>query len=338
MTSDKSDRISQQYRRFAEQECRGESDLYDRLSLAVVDDLEIIQFLAQMPVTQPNLFFAAVQFLTGTDRMPTSGRKLRQLVLDRSEELATLMQTRRCQTNEVARCSLLLPALPPGPLALLEVGASAGLNLLLDQFYYDYGDQQVGEESSPVRLRCEVTGVLPRLKEMPKIVWRHGIDLSPVNLNRGDDVQWLASCVWADQMERHARLEAAITLGRAKGTPVQQGNLVTDLPALIANVPTEATLVVFHAGVLPYVSLEGRTTFAQSLADASRGRKIVWISIEAATVVPEISLLAPSMVSPQFLVGRTTLAEGNRRDELMAIGHPHGASMNWLSHTTFPEG
>ena len=64
------------------------------------------------------------------------------------------MKTRRTQTNEVGRCAAILPALPRGRLALLEVGASAGLCLLMDEFFYDYGVQHVGSESSAVRLRC----------------------------------------------------------------------------------------------------------------------------------------------------------------------------------------
>ncbi len=62
--------IKRRYRQFADAECKGYSDVYYRLALTVAGDDEVVGFIAEMPVTQPNLFFASVQYLTGPDRMP----------------------------------------------------------------------------------------------------------------------------------------------------------------------------------------------------------------------------------------------------------------------------
>src|SRR5688572_27086236 len=136
--------IRHRYRQFAETECRGYSDLYYQLALGVAGEDSIVRFIASKPVIQPNLFFAALQFLVGPDRMPTDIRGLRALLSDRGVEIADVMHTHRTQTNEVGRCAVIVPALPSGPVALLEVGASAGLCLLLDKFFYDYGSTSFG--------------------------------------------------------------------------------------------------------------------------------------------------------------------------------------------------
>jgi len=131
------DKVRRTYRNFAENECSGYSALYFTLVRAVADSEQLLAFLAPLPVIQPNLFLASIQYLTGPEEMPKSGNELETFVQARGMELATLMKTRRTQTNEVGRCAVLLPALPAAPVALLEVGSSAGLCLLLDKFYYD---------------------------------------------------------------------------------------------------------------------------------------------------------------------------------------------------------
>jgi hypothetical protein len=283
-----------------------------------------------MPVTQPNLFLACVQFVTGFDGMPTTGPELRDVVKRRERELAGVMRSRRTQTNEVGRCAAILPALPPGPLALVEVGASAGLCLLLDRFHYAIGATSLGDASSPVRVQCAATGRVPVPHALPQIAWRRGLDLNPIDVYDDDAVRWLLACVWSDQPERRRRLEGAIELARAAPPPVTAGDLVDDLPALLDEAPRDARLVVFHSAVLTYVSPERRRAFADVLAHASRGREIVWISNEAPGNVPEIATLAPAPDTLRFLVGRTRFTDGRREDELLALAHPHGGELRWL--------
>jgi hypothetical protein len=282
-------------------------------------------------VAQPNLFLAAIQYLTGPAAMPTSAAELRTFVRERGFDLAALMRLRRTQTNEVGRCSVLLPALPAGPLALLEVGASAGLCLLLDEFYYDYGARQLGSSASPVKLQCRARGAPPLPEQLPQIVWRQGLDLHPVDLHDELAARWLLSCVFADHPERRQRLITAIGLWRERDVTVQRGNLATDLGPLLDTAPRDAQLIVFHSAVLNYVTKEERMLFAGVLAEASQARKIVWISNEARTVVPEITALAPPAGPRPFLLGRTVFDRGERYDEFLALAHPHGAELDWQS-------
>ena len=324
------DDVRTKYQRFAERECNGYSDLYYTLALAVAADDELIGFIAGMPADQPNLFFASVQFLTGPARMPRTGADLRLLVRACGADVAELMRTRRTQTNEVGRCAVLLPALPPGPLALVEVGASAGLCLWLDQFSYELGATCLGRDSSSVHVRCRVAGPVPVPTALPDIAWRRGLDVQPIDVFDDDAVRWLKACVWADHPERRRRLEAALGVARTLPPPVKAGDLVDDLPAALAEAPAETELVVFHSAVLTYVTGERRQAFADTLAEASKRRPIVWLSNEAPGVVRDMPASAPALSGQRFLLGRTRFTGGRRQDETLAVAHPHGAEIAWL--------
>lgn len=322
--------VKARYRRFADSECKGYSDHYFELAHAVADDDWLVHFIAQMPVIQPNLFLASLQFLTGPHDMPRSGDEARRFVQARREDVEHLMHTRRTQTNEPGRCATLLPALPQGPVALLEVGAAAGLCLLLDAYAYDYGDVHLGSNSSPVRLHCSVKESPPIPQTMPEISWRAGLDINPLDVHDENDRRWLFACVWPEHAERRERLAAAITIAQSHDVPLHRGDVISELPSLLAEAPGDATLVIFHSAVLVYVSEEERRRFADILAEASNERDIVWISNEAKSVVLEISALAPPVEQRRFLLGRTSFTAGRRRDELLAVAHPHGAELDWL--------
>ena len=321
--------VKRQYRQFAETECKGYSDLYYRLALAVSELDDVASFIADMPATQPNLFLASIQLLTGLAGMPTSDSGLRTFVKKHGGEVRAVMHARRTQTNEVGRCAVLLPALPAGPLALVEVGASAGLCLLFERYHYDFGSTRLGAVSSRTHLRCTTTGPVPLPPALPRIVWRRGLDLKPIDVHDDDAVRWLLACVWPEHRERRRRLEGAIEMARADPPVVRPGDLVDDLPALLAEAPHDAQLVVFHSAVLSYVSRERRQAFAAVLAHASRRRDIIWLANEAAGVVPE--LIAPAISSSlRFVLGRTRCATGRRRSEVLALAHPHGAELAWV--------
>src|SRR5215831_12848443 len=320
--------IQRRYRKFADDECKGYSDLYYGLALSVSVDDAVATFLAEIDEPQPNLFLASIQLLTGPTAMPGTGSELRAFVERRGDEVRAVMRSRRTQTNEVGRCAVLLPALPPGPLALVEVGASAGLCLLFERYAYEFGSTRLGAASSPVRLRCAAMGSVPLPPAVPQIAWRRGLDLRPIDVHNAAAVRWLLACVWPEHHERRRRLEDAIATARADPPVVRTGDLVDDLPALLAEAPDDAQLVVFHSAVLSYVSRERRAAFADVLAETSKRRDIVWLANEAACVVPELPPVASSGAL-RFVVGRTRFAKGQRRSEALALAHPHGAELAW---------
>jgi len=151
-----------------------------------------------------------------------------------------------------------------------------------------------------------------------------------MNVHDDEAVRWLLACVWPDHDERRRRLEGAIEVARAQPPAVLGGDLVDDLPAVLAGAPDDAQLVVFHSAVLSYVSPDRRQAFAEVLAKASTRRDIVWLSNEAHGIVREVTALAPRLGELRFLLGRTRFTGGQRRDELLALAHPHGAELTWL--------
>src|SRR3954468_185888 len=153
MEPDERSRLSAAYRRFAEDEAHGRSPLYGELPRGVAADDEILDLLLSLPrlKRQPNLLFAAARHLLGT---PDGWSRFRRGVMQRKDALRTLMLMRSTQTNEPGRCAALLPVLTrlPQPLALLEVGASAGLCLLPDRYGYDYGEGRLMSAQRDVEL------------------------------------------------------------------------------------------------------------------------------------------------------------------------------------------
>jgi hypothetical protein len=327
------DGIRRRYRRFGEVEAGSYSPLYRELSHAVANDDDLVGFIDSMPDGQPNLLLASIQYLTGAKAMPRTARELGDFVAARRHEVAALMRTRRTQTNEIGRCTAILPALPPGPLALLEVGASGGLCLLLDRFQYDYGTTCVGAPDSSVTLRCAGLGSIPVPvpASVPNVVWRRGLDLSPLDLARSEEADWLVACVWADHDERRERLRAAIAMARSHPVRVDRGDLATDLEGVLDEAPPSATLVVFHSAVLNYLSPDRRAAFSVSLADYSRRRDIVWISNEGPGVIPKLDRMAPDRPDLKFRLGRTVFSQGRGEAQLLALAHYHGWDLEWLA-------
>lgn len=325
--------LAARYRRFADVECHEYSPQYARLARAVAEDETLLRFIAALPDGQPNLFLASVQYVSGAAHIPVGGGELSTFFGAHAEEIEIVMRARRTQTNEVGRCAALLPALPVGgPLALIEVGASAGLCLLMDQFAYEYGAVKLGNADASVILKCVPVGSarIPVPQKMPQIAWRRGLDLSPVDVRDDDDARWLLACVWSDHVERRDRLQTAIELARRDSPVVVQGDLVDDLPALIAEAPMSATLVVFHSAVLPYVATERSDSFTAVLARESERRPIVWISNEGPGAIPLLDALAPDRDQLRFRVGRGWWQDGQVEHELLALAHHHGWDLEWL--------
>ena len=312
-------------------ETAGRSPGYEALSLAVAGDPLILGFLASLPEPkrQPNLLFAAARYLLDEPAHPGT---LERLVRERPDELSRVMLARRTQTNEPARCATLLPALAqlPEPLAIIEVGASAGLTLLFDRYSYDYdGHRVTGTDPSAPVLRCAVGGPVPLPRRVPAISWRAGLDLNPLDVRREEDVHWLRCLIWPGEGDRAERLRTAVETARRDPPPVHRGDLLTDLPALAARAPADATLVVYHSSVLAYVAKPDRGRFAEHVRELRKHRRapVVWLSNEAPGVVPGVpapegagTLLADLQYYLQIRDGTVPLA----------VADGHGAALHWL--------
>jgi len=310
--------VTRTYREFARLEARGRSAAYEALAESVADDAALVSFIASLPPEkrQPNLLFAAARYLLGA---PPEIGSLRELASQSRAGLTELILARRTQTNEPARSAVLLPALAqlPPPLALIEAGASAGLNLLVDRYSYDYaGHRLAGLDPEAPTLWCEPRGPVPLPARIPAISWRAGIDLNPLDVTREDDVRWLSCLVWPGEGDRAQRLAAAIASARRDPPEVHRGDMLADLPSLAARAPADATLVVYHTSALWYVPAERREQFAGIV----RGLGATWLSSEPPGVVPGTEGPARD--------GHTCVLARDGRG--IALTESHGTWLRWL--------
>ncbi|GIE77022.1 hypothetical protein Aph02nite_29720 [Actinoplanes philippinensis] len=305
------------YTAFADREAHGVSPTYERLSRAVAADETLHRLLDEVPEAkrQPNLLFGVVRLLGGPVGDPEA---FHDFTVRRWAEIAAGLRARATQTNEPGRCAVLLPVLQslPQPLALLEVGASAGLGLYPDRYAYRYGDHRLGD-GGPV-LECELTGAEPPTR-LPEVAWRAGLDLNPLRVTDADDVAWLDALIWPEHEHRRERLRAAAAIAAADPPHLIRGDLVDDLPALAAQAPAEATLVVFHTSVLYQVPEPKRLAF-EELVRTLPGHRI---SVEAPGLVP-VGKLPPA---PDDALHNVVALDGVP----LAWARGHGQAMSWFA-------
>ena len=314
------------YRRFAEVEARGSSPTYERLCLAAADAPAVLGLLERLPrgKRQPNLFLGALRLLDADVGDPTAALAF---ALDRADDVVSVMRSRSTQTNEPARCAVLLPALASlsGPLAVLEVGASAGLCLLYDRYRYAYTGVDgltttVGD--GDLTLPCSVTGPVPLPDTVPEITARLGLDLNPLDAGDPDVARWLRCLVWPEHTERATRLEKALALAAADPPTVLRGRAPDDLPAAVARLRTQApgaTVVVVHSATVAYLDPPQRASFAQTCRDLGVHR----LGLEGAVPTADLGVPVPEQPSAgRFLVSLD--------DAVLAHAHPHGRDVTWL--------
>ena len=132
---------------------------------------------------------------------------------------------------------------------MVEVGASAGLNLLFDRYAYDYGDGVLrGKAGSTVRLSCSLRGVgRPPLPEaLPGVASRVGVDLHPVDARDPDARLWQRALIWPEHTVRVKTLRRALEIARSTPPPVDPGNALNMLPGHLKGAPKETVPCVFH--------------------------------------------------------------------------------------------
>lgn len=319
------DEIGAWYSWFANNEANGQSELWADLASRIANDSDLLHFLASFPSSkrQPNLFLASYRSLFGT---PEDWATFRGMVLSEPNRIAARMLERSTQTNEPGRCAVLLPVLAtlPQPLALVEVGASAGLCLLLDRYGYDYGGYQLTppDRGDAPLFECDADPNTPIPQKLPDVAWRMGLDINPLDVMNHEQMAWLETLVWPGQEVRRNRLRKAIAVAQRDPPQVIRGDIANDLKALMEQVPTGLTTVIFHSAVLNYLpNQESRDSFADqamTLAD-------YWISNESPMVLPQIATQTPDGVAGSFLLSLNA--------EPIAWTNPHGSSIRWIAES-----
>ena len=314
------------YRRAAV-ELAGTSELQVEWALGIAGDPDVLDLVDRLPRDrrQPSLVFSVARWLGApAEGWPT----LRSWLIEEWPRVEAAARERRTQTNEVGRCAPLLAALDriAGPLALLELGASAGLCLGVDAYSYRFDADPVVGDGRPL-LTCATSGSGEAPRSLPQIVWRRGIDLAPLSVDpesesAAEDRAWLEALLPPDRPDRLARLrDACDTLG-ADPPEVVEGDALEALPALAASAPSGAALVVVALGTLVYLAPADRAAVARTAAEL--GAHLV--TLEPVTALPDVAERLASLTAPEP-TGFVLALDGDP----IAYSSAHGDRLSWLS-------
>jgi len=304
------------FRYFGEVETpRLDSRVYTIYSLGVAEDAELLELASRIDPGQPppNVLYAAVQDLLFQDPAGSpeaealtvfypaiSGNAIpdrspweafRAFCLGHAEQLDASLRTGRTQTCVVHRCAIVLPALASlpaiaaaeGRVALLEIGPSAGLNLRLDRYRYDYGEGVVwGDEAARPELCCDARGTQkPPVPEALEVVARCGVDLNPIDLGDAKAIRWLRALIWPEHVERARVMDEALALAESVPIEIEKGDATREIEAHIERLPADAPRVLFATHVVYQIPREGRRAMVEGIERASLERPVDLLIMES---------------------------------------------------------
>jgi hypothetical protein len=342
------------YRHFGEVDAAETSPLYERIAVALSESGEALRAIETAPARKrhPTVILAALHDLALAGRAPAlaaayaaadgdaaAGAAIDTL-LRMTDSVVAIAVRRPMRGNETGRCNVLYPAIAEAAhraganaVGLIDVGCSAGLNLNVDRVGITYSNgQSLGDPSSPVQMSSSIAGDRPiPARAMPEVVARVGVDLDPVDVTGADDARWLRACLWPDQRERAARLEAEMALAATAPPLLLQGDAVEVLPDAFARVPADALPVVTTTWALSRYPLESRLRFLHRLDEAAVGRAVAWVSVEGVGVAPAIPTLGDRHASGHSIIGVAVFHQPTLRAEAIGRCWSQGRFLAWLA-------
>jgi hypothetical protein len=288
------------------------SPLYETLCRGIAEDPAVLDLAAEVPTDRwaPHVTVSAVHYLLldGADHAlarfyPSISESpedpaeayphFHDFCVTHTDDLLPLLRHRRTQTNAVGRCAGLYPAFcyidhrTSTSLELLELGASAGLNLNWDRYAYAYDSNRFGATDAAVTVQSSVRSGSPPLRKTPPTVnARLGVDLNPLDPTDSTDAAWLRALVWPEHTERLNMLDGALTQSQANPPQVVTDDAVETLAKHADSMPDDGTLVIYHTALLYQLSQEQRNTLHRALATIGETRPVWWLSGDGETDTP----------------------------------------------------
>lgn len=294
--------LAEKFRDFALNECRNSSPLYEFLAMKIAEDREILDLASKARDGQPipNLLFGAVHYLLlkGNEHelrdfysslvknpreLDESFEYFREFCLQQSIKINEILKSKIVQTNEVRRCSYLYPAFSyiyrntQRPLALIEIGTSAGLQLFVEKYRYSYGTKQnYGSEDSSVHISAEIRGEHNTLDQLSKfkVASRIGVDLHINDVSDDEDFLWLKALIWPEHQERRELFETAASYVRNNPVKLIEGDGVEILNSLLHDIPDDQIICVFHTHVANQMPLKTKERLLQNIRNIGKKRDI----------------------------------------------------------------
>jgi hypothetical protein len=258
-----------------------------------VPALRLMAALHELALTGREPELSAFYPSAGGARPPHDAWQIARAALERNFDWIAPRLHRTVQTNEPGRSAALyavllwLTSAYGRRLRLLEIGASAGLNLICDRYRYDVGGLTLGAPDSPVRFEqpwrpapaIDLTAAATALR----ISHREGCDANPLDPASPDDRRRLISYIWPDERDRLARLDAALSVAAPRPPMVVRAQAVDWLPDALSRRRDGELTVVWHSLMRQYVDPgEWRAlleAFGAALA-ANPERPIAWVGME----------------------------------------------------------
>lgn len=344
---------------FADFAKTSDAPLYADLAAGIAEDPKLAGLLLAAPPPQrlPVLLFASVHWLLLADptaplarfypnlplppEVPGASRAaaidaFRSFCDERSDELAELLSTRQTQTNEIGRSALLVPTLAAigdelGDLVHLDIGASAGLNLLIPNYDFVYHPGGALISGSAVTITCATRGDVPVPAASPPIVAAIGIDANPLDVGDPSQARWLEACVWPDQVERFERLRSAIDIANEIGVDVRRADAVDSVADLVQQAGATGHPVVTTSWVLNYFTADERQQFVGALERTAVECDLSWVIVESPALCPELPGMPTARSGPKqpTAVVEVRWRGGRREARHVADAHPHGRWLHW---------
>lgn len=297
--------LSRTFLYFAENECKGSSLLYEHLSIKISKDDDLLEICSNAREGQPipNLFFGAVHYLLlkGKEHplkefypsivsIPKSYKEsfecFKDFCFKYQKEIEFILKTRLVQTNEVRRCAYLYPVFctiyekAKKPLALVEIGTSAGLQLLWDKYSYSYGQNDIyGNKDSKLHITAEIKGENTPIFHTtpPPVSTRVGLDLNTIDLNDEDERLWLKSLIWTEHSERLFMFEEAACYIKGGLVRLVDGDGISLLSKHVENIPNDSVICIFHTHVANQMPLEMKKHLLQTVESIGKKRDVFHI-------------------------------------------------------------
>ena len=345
--------LAQVYRHFGEVVAET-SPLYGRVAVALSESGEALCAIEAAPARNrhPTVILAALHDLALAGRAPAlaaayaaadgdaaAGAAIDAL-LRMTDSVVAIAARRKTRANETGHCAVLYPAIAEAArraganaVGLIDVCCSAGLNLNVDRVGITYGNgQSLGDLSSHVQQSCSIVGDRPvPTRAMPEVVARVGVDLDPVDVTDADEARWLRACLWPDQPERMARLEAEMALAARIPPLLLQGDAIEVVRDAFARVPADALPLVTTTWALSRFTLESRLRFLHRLDEAALGRTVAWVSAEGVGVAPTIPTLGDRRASGHSIIGVAVFDQSTLRAEAIGRCWSQGRFLAWLA-------
>lgn len=339
--------LKERFLNFAETECKGNSELYYRLSNQIANDTELLNIAINTRQGQPipNIFLAAIHYLLLKDQDKELGKYYPSIQKKHFTEIPfdlfktfckenrglinDIISARIVQTNVINRCSYLMPifskiiAEQNKPTTIIDIGTSAGLTLNFNNYEYWYNDQKVFGRSKVIVQSITVESEIPKIYRIIQPLTKIGIDQNIIDPTDKDEILWLKALVWTDQLERFVSIDEALKMNELKEINFIKADTVLDFETEIQKIDKAQNLIIYATHVLYQFTDDQKMEFYAMLDRVAQLRDFYFLSVES------IKILLERYNTKETVIELTTYKNKQKRLKFLAETNGHGNWIKW---------